>query len=89
LELINAATGWNLEAEDLMTLGKQIVNVKRSLNLKLGLTRANDRIPDIFLRPLKEGGSAGITPDMPTLLAGAYSELGWDIETGRPLEDII
>jgi len=25
---------------------------------------------------------------MPTLLAGAYAEFGWNPETGRPLEDI-
>ena len=89
LEVVNAATGWGLEAEDLMTLGKQIVNVKRLLNFKLGLTKANDRLPDLLLKPLKEGGSAGFTPDMPTLLAGAYTELGWDTQTGRPLEDLL
>jgi aldehyde:ferredoxin oxidoreductase len=89
LAAVNAATGWGLVAEDLMTLGKRIVNVKRLLNFKLGLTKADDRLPDLLLKPLKEGGSAGITPDMPTLLAGAYAEFGWDAETGRPLEDLL
>jgi aldehyde:ferredoxin oxidoreductase len=88
LAVINAATGWGLEAEDLMTLGKRIVNIKRLVNFKLGLTRANDRLPDLLLKPLKEGGSAGYLPDMPTLLAGAYTEFGWDAESGRPLEDL-
>ena len=86
LSAINAATGWNLSAEDLMTTGKGIVNIKRSLNFKLGLTKANDRLPELLLKPLKEGGAAGIVPDMPTLLAGAYAEFGWDMETGRPPE---
>lgn len=89
LAAVNAATGWGLESEDLMTLGKRIVNIKRLLNFKLGLTKANDRLPDLLLKPLKEGGSVGITPDMPTLLAGAYAEFGWDAETGRPLEDLL
>jgi aldehyde:ferredoxin oxidoreductase len=89
MELLNAATGWGLQAQDLMTMGKQIVNVKRLLNFKLGLTKANDHLPELFLKPLKEGGSAGITPDMPTLLAGAYAEFGWDIQTGRPPEDFL
>jgi len=88
LAVINTATGWGLEAEDLMTLGKRIVNIKRLVNFKLGLTRANDRLPDLLLKPLKEGGSAGYLPDMPTLLAGAYTEFGWDAESGRPLEDL-
>jgi aldehyde:ferredoxin oxidoreductase len=53
------------------------------------LTKANDRLPDLFLKPLKEGGAAGFTPDMPTLLAGAYTEFGWDTQTGRPPDDIL
>ena len=84
---INAATGWNLAAGDLIPIGKRIVNLKRRLNMKLGLTRANDRLPELLLKPLAEGGAAGYVPDMPSLLAGAYAEFGWDPETGRPIED--
>jgi len=82
--VINAATGWRLAPEDLIPIGKRIVNLKRLLNMNLGLTRANDRLPDLLLKPLAEGGAAGRVPDMPTLLAGAYAEFGWDPETGRP-----
>jgi aldehyde:ferredoxin oxidoreductase len=88
LAAINAATGWGLDAEDLMTLGKRIVNIKRLLNFKLGLTKANDRLPDLLLKPLKEGGAAGYHPDMHTLLAGAYAEFGWDPKSGRPIENL-
>jgi aldehyde:ferredoxin oxidoreductase len=88
LAAVNAATGWGLEAEDLITVGKRIVNIKRLLNFKLGLTRANDRLPDLLLKPLQEGGAAGYSPDMHTLLAGAYAEYGWDAESGRPTEDL-
>ncbi|NJD59008.1 MAG: aldehyde ferredoxin oxidoreductase [Anaerolineales bacterium] len=88
-ELINAATGWNLDLLDLIPLGKRIVNIKRLLNFKLGLTKANDRLPELLLQPLNEGGTQGIVPDMPTLLAGAYEELGWDPLTGRPLGEVL
>jgi aldehyde:ferredoxin oxidoreductase len=89
LRAINAATGWNLEPPDLMTLGKNIVNIKRLLNFKLGLTRANDRLPELLLKPLENGGTAGAVPDMPTLLAGAYDEFGWDPETGCPAKELV
>ena len=56
--------------------------------MKLGLTRANDRLPELLLKPLAEGGAAGFVPDVPTLLAGAYAEFGWDPETGRPPENL-
>jgi aldehyde:ferredoxin oxidoreductase len=86
---INAATGWNLEMADLMTLGKHIVNIKRLVNFKLGLTKANDRLPDLLLKPLSNGGTAGYVPDMPALLAGAYDEFGWEPASGYPIKEIL
>ncbi|MEE9617727.1 MAG: aldehyde ferredoxin oxidoreductase family protein, partial [Anaerolineae bacterium] len=39
LAALNGVTGWGLEADDLMTLGKRIVTLKRMLNMRRGLTR--------------------------------------------------
>jgi aldehyde:ferredoxin oxidoreductase len=89
LAALNAATGWGLELGDLMTLGRRIVTLKRLLNLKRGLTRADDRLPAMLLRPLGDGGTEGCTPDVDALLAGAYSEYGWDPETGRPTPEAL
>jgi len=89
LAAVRAATGWEIAAEDLLRLGKNIVNIKRLLNFRLGLTKSNDRLPELLLKPLDKRGTAGIVPDMPTLLAGAYAEFGWDPETGRPSEGIV
>lgn len=80
---LNAITGWELAAEDLLTLGKRGVTLKRLLNLRRGLTRADERLPALFAQPL-DGGSEGNLPDLDALLAGAYAEYGWDLETGRP-----
>ena len=84
---LNAATGWGLEAHDLMELGKRIVSLKRLLNLRRGLTPADDRLPDLLLQPLAEGGTEGQVPEMEPLLAGAYAEYGWDPQTGAPTEE--
>jgi aldehyde:ferredoxin oxidoreductase len=89
LAATNAATGWNLDAGDLMTLGKRIVTVKRMLNLRRGLTRDNDRLPDLLLKPLNEGGTEGTVPDVEVLLSGAYAEYGWDPETGKPTRETL
>ncbi len=88
LAALNASTGWGLEADGLITLGKRIVDIKRRLNFKLGMNKADDRLPDLLLKPLKEGGAAGYKADMPTLLAGAYAEFDWDAESGYPLGDL-
>jgi len=84
---LNAATGWNLSTADLIPMGKHIVDIKRRLNFKLGLSRADDRLPELLLKPLETGGAAGFVPDTTELLAGAYAEFGWDPETGRPPEE--
>ncbi|HEY74478.1 MAG TPA: aldehyde ferredoxin oxidoreductase family protein, partial [Thermoflexia bacterium] len=89
LAALNGATGWGLETDDLMTLGKRIVTLKRMLNLRLGLTRADDRLPDLLLKPLDDGGAAGTVPDVDALLAGAYAEYGWDPETGEPTQETL
>jgi len=84
LRALNAVTGWGLEPEDLLRLGKGIVTLKRRLNLRRGLTRENDRLPHLLMRPLTEGGTEGTVPDLDRLLAGAYAEFGWDPRTGAP-----
>ena len=84
LAALNAATGWGLKLDDLMTLGKRIVTLKRVLNFRRGLACADDRLPELLLQPLEEGGTEGTVPDMEVLLSGAYSEYGWDPETGMP-----
>jgi aldehyde:ferredoxin oxidoreductase len=70
-------------------LGKRIVTLQRLLNLRRGLTRADDRLPSQLLQPLRDGGTEGITPDIDLLLAGAYAEYGWDPETGRPTSETL
>ncbi len=89
LAALNAVTGWGLEPDDLMTLGKRIVTLKRLLNLRRGLIRAADRLPELLLQPLEEGGAGGAVPDVETLLRGAYAEYGWDAETGRPTPETL
>jgi aldehyde:ferredoxin oxidoreductase len=89
LGALNAVTGWNLEHEDLMALGVRIVALKRMLNVRRGVKIADDRLPDLLLEPLEEGGTEGRVPDLGRLLTGAYAELGWDSETGEPSTDVL
>ncbi len=89
LAALNTATGWDLEADDLMTLGKRIVTLKRMLNLRRGVTRADDRLPDLLLEPLDDGGTEGTVPNLGLLISGAYAEYGWDPETGKPTPETL
>lgn len=53
LAALNAAAGRNYSLEDLMKTGKRIFTLKRMINKKLGSSRADDRLPDFMLNPLK------------------------------------
>ena len=84
---LNAVTGWDLETQDLLVLGRRIVGLKRLLNRQRGLTVSSDRLPRLLLEPHEEGGTEGHVPDVDALLSGAYAEFGWDLQTGMPTMD--
>jgi aldehyde:ferredoxin oxidoreductase len=84
LALVNAACGYTLGMDDLIRCGERAWNLKRVINNRLGLTRANDRLPKAFLRPYADGGAAGFTPDFDVMMDAYYSARGWEPRTGRP-----
>jgi aldehyde:ferredoxin oxidoreductase len=84
VEVVNAATGWDWTADDLMRTGERIFNLKRLVNLRLGVTRADDTLPERFLRePRPSGTAAGVLPDMDAMLPTYYELRGWGPD-GRP-----
>lgn len=89
LSALKCVTGWDLNAEGLLDIGKRIVTLKRLLNMSRGITRADDTLPALLLKPFEEGGTEGNVPDMNVLLKGAYAELGWDPSTGKPTPETI
>jgi aldehyde:ferredoxin oxidoreductase len=89
LTALKCVTGWDLNAVDLLNMGKRIATLKRMLNIRRGITSADDNLPAILLKPFKEGGTEGNVPDMDKLLKGAYSEYGWDPSTGKPTRETI
>jgi aldehyde:ferredoxin oxidoreductase len=98
VKLINAACGLEWTVEDMLRCGERGWNLKRVINNRMGLTRANDKLPKALLEPFPDGGSAGFVPDIQGMLSAYYEARGWDAETGRPsrakllaleLEDIV
>jgi len=84
VKLINAACGLNWSMADLMKFGERSWNLRRAINNRMGLTRANDKLPKALLEPFPDGGSAGFVPDIQGMLAAYYQHRGWDPETGKP-----
>jgi aldehyde:ferredoxin oxidoreductase len=84
VEMVNAATGRQETVESLSRTGERILTLKRLINLKFGLTRADEVLPRLLSEPLVEGSAAGFVPDAELMLNVYYQEHDWDIETGRP-----
>jgi aldehyde:ferredoxin oxidoreductase len=84
VDLINAACGLEWDVDEMMRCGERGWNLKRAINNRLGLTRENDKLPKTFLKPLKEGGSAGYVIPFDEMLDAYYAARGWDTVTGRP-----
>jgi aldehyde:ferredoxin oxidoreductase len=84
--IIEYATGLKFGLEEVKLFGERILNMKRLFNIKMGLTAEHDRLPKILLRPFKEGGSAGKSPDFEKLKKSFYQYKKWDPKTGKPTE---
>lgn len=84
VDLLNAACDLNWTVADLMKSGERAWNLKRAINNRLGLTRANDRLPKAFLEAYKEGGAAGFIPNLSAMLDAYYHARQWDQKTGKP-----
>jgi aldehyde:ferredoxin oxidoreductase len=83
-DMINALTGWEFSAEDLLAAGDRSVNIKRAVSNTFGLTREHDTVPNIAMDALEEGTTAGVQPDLEVMLKEYYQYRGWDWETGKP-----
>jgi aldehyde:ferredoxin oxidoreductase len=82
--IVNAATGWDWSGDHLTTVGERIFNLKRLLNMRLGVTSDDDHLPQrIVAEPRPSGSAAGIVPVMEYMLWRYYKSRGWDDE-GRP-----
>ncbi len=90
-EMLNLATGWKTTPSSLDNVGARIFNLKRSLNVMMGVSRQHDKLPRIVLEPYKNGNIAGLTPkdQLPKALDEYYKMRGWDLETGKPTPETL
>ncbi len=84
LMLCNAATGFNYTVDDVKKIGARGWTVERMFNLREGLTRKDDTLPDrMFTLPIPEGPSKGAVvnkADFEKELEEYYKLWGWSNE---------
>ena len=84
---INAATGWDLDFEKAMAVGKRAANLARVYNLRVGIKAELDAPSPRYGSTLTDGTAAGkgIMPHLDKMLRNYYNLMGWDEKTGVPL----
>jgi aldehyde:ferredoxin oxidoreductase len=87
VDLINTATGWEMECNEVYTIGERVWNMIRLFNVREGFSRKDDQLPDrIFREPLTSGIAKGKKvnkQDFDKMLKEYYEIRGWD-KNGTP-----
>ncbi len=87
-EILSAATGWDIDVQEILEIGERRLNMLRAFNARLGLTRAEDTLPKKFFKPLQgTGPTAGVAwkeADLERAKDQYYQLAGWDVATGNP-----
>jgi len=85
--LISKLLGYDYTAADFRKTGERIFTLARIYNIREGLTRADDTLPDRLLEePLPEGPAKGQTVNLDPLLDAYYEFRGWD-KNGIPTKE--
>ena len=84
-EMFNAVTGLNFNASEVLATGERITNLDRVFNIREGLTRNDDSLPDRVLKEqLPDGPTKGQVVNLDLMLDEYYEARGWDKGSGFP-----
>jgi len=84
---LNWVTGWNINFEEFLRIGERIFNLKRLYNVKCGISRKDDILPERILTLKREGlHTPEKLPDLDGMLNEYYMVRGWD-KNGVPKEE--
>ncbi|MGQ9544029.1 MAG: aldehyde ferredoxin oxidoreductase family protein [Candidatus Bathyarchaeia archaeon] len=85
-EYYGAVTGRHLTFEEFMRIGERIWNLQRAFNVRMGISRMDDTLPERFLKEsVDEGPAKGQIVELDIMLEEYYRERGLDGD-GRPSE---
>jgi aldehyde:ferredoxin oxidoreductase len=91
VEILRAATGWDITIDEYLKVGERRLNMMRAYNMREGFDRKNDILPKKFYTPLVgTGPTAGVSMDENQLERNKdyYYELaGFDVRSGNPTRE--
>jgi aldehyde:ferredoxin oxidoreductase len=73
VQAMASITGFPYTVEEIIQIGERLWQLKHGINLLLGATSQDDRLPGRLLQPLEDGPAAGSVPDMELMLREFYA----------------
>jgi aldehyde:ferredoxin oxidoreductase len=90
VQAVRAATGWDVSVPDLLRVGERATNLAHVFNMREGLTRRDDALPERLFQPLENGALQGVAlprAEFEQAMTDLYAVKGWDPATGRPTRE--
>ncbi len=82
LPVLESATGAGYDGESLLRAGERIWNIEHLFNLKMGLTKKDDSLPERLLNePMLAGPAKGQVVQLEPMLSDYYQVRGWNIDS--------
>jgi aldehyde:ferredoxin oxidoreductase len=88
-EVISAITGWDFTLEEGLKAGRRIQTLRQAFNIREGVKTGEWRLPARLVPPQNAGPHKGKNVDIPAMKERGYEALGWDAQTGKPLESTL
>lgn len=77
--LYSAATGFDVDADELLEIGERIYNLERLFNKEAGMEASADTLPKRLLEePIPAGPSEGMVSKLDEMLPEYYEARGWE-----------
>jgi aldehyde:ferredoxin oxidoreductase len=89
--LVNALTGWNIDIDELITIGLRIQTLRQAFTLREGIDITNNELPGRVVGdpPDDKGPLEGKTTEYKDFYRLYCKEMGWNPDNGYPLKETL
>jgi len=86
-DILTAVTGWNTSTTEMLRVAERTLTIARLFNIREGFTAADDKLPNRFFKPKRNGVLSTKYYDAKQFEKAKsyyYTLMGWDAKTGIP-----
>ncbi len=92
VDILTAVTGWDTSITEVLRVAERTLTMARAFNIQEGLSAADDKLPDRFFQPKRNGVLSTKFYDREQLEKAKsyyYTLMGWDAQTGIPTPETL